>query len=49
MDTYLEVWNTSFCVESFFEWLFGLVVFLNGGKTCIEKMLGFGGDAIHFF
>ena len=25
MDTYLEVWNTSFCVES----LFGLVVVLN--------------------
>ena len=31
------------------EWLFGLVVVLNGGKICIEKMLGFRGDAIRFF
>ena len=30
------------------EWLFGLVVLLNGGKNCIEKMLGFMGDAIRF-
>ena len=45
MDIFLEVWNTSFCVES----LFGLVVVLNGGKICIEKMLGFRGDAIRFF
>ena len=44
-DTCLEVWNTSFCVES----LLGLVVVLNGGKICIEKMLGFRGDAVLFF
>ena len=31
------------------EWLFGLVVVLNGGKFCIEKMLGFRGDAVRFF
>ena len=45
MDTYLEVWNTSFCVES----LFGLVVVLNGGKICIEKMLAFRRYAVFFF
>ena len=33
------VWNGFFC----------LVVVLNGGKICIEKMLGFRGDAVHFF
>ena len=31
------------------EWLFGLVVVLNGGKFCIEKMLGFRGDVVRFF
>ena len=31
------------------ERLFGLVVVLNGGKICIEKMLGFRGDFVHFF
>ena len=31
------------------EWLFGLVVVLNKGKFCIEKMLGFRGDTIRFF
>ena len=45
MDTYLEVWNPSFCVES----LFGLVVVLNEGKNCIEKMLAFRRDAVLFF
>ena len=30
-------------------WLFGLVVVLNGGKHCIEKMMGFKGDAVCFF
>ena len=45
MDTCLGVWNTSFYVES----LFGMVVDLNEGKNCIEKMLGFRGDAIRFF
>ena len=29
--------------------LFGLVVVLNGGKICIEKMLGFRRDAVRFF
>ena len=28
--------------------VFGLVVVLNGGKICIEKMLGFRGDAVRF-
>ena len=31
------------------EWLFGLVVVLNGGKFCIKKMLGFRGDVVLFF
>ena len=31
------------------EFLFGLVVVLNGGKICIEKMLSFRGDAVCFF
>ena len=31
------------------EWLFGLVVVLNGGKIFIEKMLGFMGDAVRIF
>ena len=30
-------------------WFFGLVVVLNGGKNCIEKMMGFRGDAVRFF
>ena len=30
------------------EWLFGLVVVLNGRKICIEKILGFKGD-VGFF
>ena len=29
--------------------LVGLVVVLNRGKICIEKMLGFRGDAVHCF
>ena len=45
MDTCLEVWNTSFCVES----LFGWVVVFNGRKFFIEKMLGFRGDVVRFF
>ena len=48
MDTCLEVWNTFFCIESLFGMVFGLVVVLNGGKICIEKILGFRGD-IRFF
>ena len=31
------------------EWLFGLVVVLNVGKFCIEKMLGFRKDVVCFF
>ena len=31
------------------ERLFDLVVVLNGGKICIEKMLGFRGDVVLFF
>ena len=49
MDICLEVWNTSFCVESLFGMVFGLVVVLNGGKIYIKKMLGFRGDAVRFF
>ena len=30
-------------------WLFGLAMVLNGGKFCIEKIMGFRGDAVHFF
>ena len=30
-------------------WVFGLVVVLNGGKFCIEKMMGFRGDVVRFF
>ena len=29
-------------------WLFGLVVVLNRRKICIEKKLGFRGDAVRF-
>ena len=31
------------------EWLFGLVMVLNGGKICIEKILDFRGDIVSFF
>ena len=50
-DTCLEVWNTSLCVEFLFGMVvwFGLVVVLNGGNLCIEKMLGFKGDVVCFF
>ena len=44
MNTCLGVWNTSFCVD----YLFGMVVDLNVGKNCIEKMLGFRGDVVPF-
>ena len=30
------------------EWLFGLIVVLNGEKICIEKMLGFRGVYVFF-
>ena len=45
MDSYWRFCIPLFCVES----LFGLVVVLNRGKICIEKMLGFRGDAVRFF
>ena len=49
MDMYMDTcWRFGiplFYVES----LFGLVVVLNRRKICIEKMLGFRGDAIRFF
>ena len=45
MDTCWRFAIPLFCVES----LFGLVVVLNRGKFCIEKMLGFRGDAVRFF
>ena len=51
MDTCLEEWNTSFCVEPLFgmAFWFGLVVVFNGRKNCIKKMLSFRGDAVRFF
>ena len=59
MDTCLEVeylflfiilvWNKSLRYGYLMEWLFGLVVVLNGGNICIEKMLGFRGDVVRFF
>ena len=49
MNTCLGVWNTSFCVDYLFGMHVCLVVVLNGGKNCIEKMLGFRGDAVRFF
>ena len=45
MDTCWRFGIPLFCVES----LFGLVVVLNRRKFCIEKMLGFRGDAVRFF
>ena len=41
------VWKI--CVWNFGIELFGLVVVLNGGKICIEKMLGFRGDVVKKF
>ena len=43
MDTCLEVWNTSFCVESLFGMVvwFGLVVVLNGEKNLYRENVGF--------
>ena len=49
MNTCLGVWNTSFCVDYLFGMPVCLVVVLNGGKNCIEKMLGFRGDVVRFF
>ena len=43
MDTWLEV---CLCLCRI---LVGLVVVLNRGKICIEKMLGFRGDVVRFF
>ena len=43
------VWNKSLRYGYLMEWFFGLVVVLNGGKICIEKMLGFKEDAVRFF
>ena len=49
MDTCLEVWNTSFCVES----LFGMVVWFGCGpqwrKNLYRENVGFRGDAVHFW
>ena len=43
------VWNKSLRYGYLMEWLFCLVVVLDGGKICIEKMLGFREDAVRFF
>ena len=42
------VWNKYLRYGYLMEWLFGLVVVLNGGKISIEIMLGFRGDVVHF-
>ena len=49
MDTCLRFGIPLFVYNPCLEWLFGLVAVFNGGKICIEKMLGFRGDAIRFF
>ena len=41
------VWKI--CVWNFGIELFGLVMVLNGGNICIEKMLGCRGDAVKIF
>ena len=41
------VWKI--CFWNFGIELFELVVVLNGGNICIEKMLGFRGEAVKFF
>ena len=43
----IYVWKI--CVWNFGIEFFGLVVVLNGEKICIEKMLGFRGNAVKIF
>ena len=43
----IYVWKI--CVWNFGIELFGLVVVLNGGKICLEKMLDFRRDAVKIF
>ena len=50
MDFFLWILGWRFGIPlSLCRILVGLVVVLNRGKICIEKMLGFRGDAAHFF
>ena len=49
MDYMYRICVWKICVWNFGIELFGLVVVLNGGKICIEKMLSFRGDVVRFF
>ena len=49
MDYMYRICVWKICVWNFGIELFGLVMVLNGGKICIEKMLGFRGDAVKIF
>ena len=49
MDYMYRICVWKICVWNFDIKLFGLVVVLNGGKICIEKMLGFRGNVVKKF
>ena len=49
MDYMYRICAWKICVWKFGIELFGLAVVLNGGKICIEKLLGFRIEAVHFF
>ena len=49
MDYMYRICVWKICVWNFDIKLFGLVVVLNGGKICIEKMLGFRGNVVKNF
>ena len=49
MDYMYRICVWKICVWNFGIELFGLIVVLNGGKNCIEKMLGFRGDVVKNF
>ena len=49
MDYMYRIFVWKICVWNFGIELFSLVVVLNGGKFCIEKMLGFKRDVVKFF
>ena len=49
MDYMYRICVWKICVWNFGIEFFGLVAILNGGKFCIEKMLGFREDAVKIF
>ena len=49
MEYMYRIYVHKICVWNFGIELYGLVVVLNGEKICIEKMLGFKGDAVKIF